>query len=122
VIRRGSQKFRAGVLAAILAATLQFVFLAGSLSGAFSAQAGPGDAVSGQCSDTPGQGGHDDTACLLCPVCLSVTLPGSLPPPSPGVPLPAMRAAEAHVAATAPQLGATRILGAAFPRGPPPAI
>jgi len=119
-MQRHSRRFQAGFLAAIFAATLQFVLLAGSLSGAFAHSAAESAiAAGGQCSDTPGQHHHSDAACALCPVCLSLTLPGLLPPPAPVPPLPAVRPAQA-AETISPQLHLpSRILAAAYPRGPP---
>jgi len=116
-MQRRTRTFQAGLLAAILAATLQFVLLAGSLSGAFAA-----DAVglhAGQCSDTPGGHADGDAACALCPVCLAITLPGVLPAAVPVVPAPVVLVALRPLVAGGAPLLASRGAAAAYPRGPP---
>jgi len=115
-MQRRTRTFHAGLLAAVLAATLQFVFMAGSLSGAF----GPAAiAEAGHCSDTPQHGDHNDAACALCPVCLSLTLPGLLPPHAPDVPPPQAYAAAGTQPLAAARRALSAVLGAAYPRGPP---
>jgi len=106
-----------GLLAAILAATLQFVFLAGSLSGAFSGASAA--TASGHCGEPAGGHSHDDAACALCPVCLSATVPGLLPPSPPKLAVPADYAVLRGAAPSTAQLQPSAILAAAYPRGPP---
>jgi hypothetical protein len=119
-MRHHCRTFHAGLLAAVLAATLQFVLLAGSLSGAFAESAAQaGIAQAGQCHDTPGNHTHNDAACALCPVCLSITLPGLLPPYAPAVPPPAVRAMPGPTPLPPAQFPPARVLAAAYPRGPP---
>jgi len=119
-MKGSASRLHAGFLAAILAATLQFVFLAGSLSGAFS-QSAPGavHSQSGPCGDAPGNHGPNDASCALCPVCLALTLPGVLPPPAPGLPPPADCGACHPASGSTAQTTHARVLAAAFPRGPP---
>jgi len=119
-MQRHKRIFGAGFLAAVLAATLQFVLLAGSLSGAFAQSASlSAIATAGDCGDQPGRHHHTDAACALCPVCLSLTLPGSLPPHAPAPPAPSVHPAPAATPVWAQRLLPSRVLAAAYPRGPP---
>jgi len=114
------RKSHTGLLAAILAATLQFVFLAGSLSGAFlGAGAATAISQSSHCGETTGGQSHNDAACAVCPVCLSATLPGLLPPSTPKLAVPAAYAVLRGTAPAAAQVQPSAILAAAYPRGPP---
>jgi hypothetical protein len=118
-MHRRSRTFQSGLLAAVLAATLQFVLLAGSLSGAFAGNGGATAIHAGQCSDAPGGHHHDDAACVLCPVCLAITLPCVLPPVGAGVPAPAGIAVFQPIMPGPAQVLASRVGAAAYPRGPP---
>jgi hypothetical protein len=120
-MQRHTRTFQAGLLAAVLAATLQFVLLAGSLSGAFAQSATQlAAAGGGDCSESTGHHHHEtDADCQLCPVCLSLTLPGLLPPPAPAPPVPTARAVPRAAPLPARLLLSSRILAAAYPRGPP---
>ncbi len=119
-MRSRLRRSQTGLLAAILAATLQFVFMAGSLSGVFSGS-GAVAAIEqgGHCGEMPAGQPHNDAACALCPICLSSTLPGILPPAAPLLALPAVYAVFRAVAPAATGLQPSVILAAAFPRGPP---
>jgi hypothetical protein len=118
-MRRRGSTFQAGLLAAVLAATLQFVVLAGSLAGVFSGSTASASLHAGQCGDAPGEHQHGDAACALCPVCLAATLPGVLPPTGPDVVPPVALAEFGARLPGGTQLLAARIFAAAYPRGPP---
>jgi len=120
MLQREARPFRLGFLAAILAATLQFVLLAFSLSGAY-AQAGDADPSlqAGHCGDGPSAPAGHDAACALCPICLVNTLPGLLPPQHPIIPTRSLRSTQATPAPFIARLHAARVPEAAFPRGPP---
>jgi hypothetical protein len=124
-MRQRSNRFQAGLLAAILAVTLQFVLWAGVLSGAVGQPATPQltalSATQSHCITDQAPGHHHlpGTSCLLCPVCLALSLPGTLPGPQPTILPPTLagrapdQAVRNHQAAPAP------LLAAAYPRGPP---
>lgn len=122
---RRTNRFQAGLLAAVLAATLQFVLWAGVLSGAVAqpanAHAGALNAIHCTTGESPAHDHAPGSACLLCPVCLALSLPGTLPapPPSPAPPDPAgsAPALPSLSLAPAPRL----LLASAYPRGPPKA-
>jgi hypothetical protein len=124
-MRQRSTGFQAGLLAAILAATLQFVLWTVAVGGTFGpARADIVLAQAGQCDTDYGNAGtaHHHPgggSCLLCPVCLAMSLPGMLPVPAVAAPLPLRLASIAmRFMAPAALLPVLR-LQAAFPRGPP---
>jgi hypothetical protein len=119
---RRSQKFQAGLLAAVLAATLQFVLWAGVLSGALG-RPQPLAATGTAFCATAGPSGHHHApgpACLLCPVCLTLSLPGALPAPPVSPPLPRLAGVAVAPAPLPPLPPPPLALAAAYPRGPPP--
>jgi hypothetical protein len=122
-MRRGSNPFQAGLLAAILAATLQFVLWAGVLPGAMPSAAGAQAAsfhapICGAGSPADQQPAPH-APCLLCPVCMALSLAATLPPPPP-TPQPALLAGRIPSTADAARtLPPGRRLAAAYPRGPP---
>jgi len=124
-MRQHSTRFQAGLLAAVLAVTLQFVLWAGVLSGAVGQPVAPQLAAlnAAQSHCTTGQAPEHHhapgAACLLCPVCLALSLPGTLPGSQPAI-LPASLARLAPIqAAPTPTAAPTPLLEAAYPRGPP---
>jgi hypothetical protein len=123
-MREHPTRFRAGLLAAIMAATLQFVLWAGVLSGALGAASSPQVAavVAAQspCAPghTPGEP-HNGLSCALCPVCLAMSLPGTLPAPAPGLAPPLEAGHAPRIVTRAPGEAPAPLLAAAYPRGPP---
>ena len=120
-MHHASKRFQAGLLAAVLAATLQFVLWAGALAGRFDAAPVAGIAahcsVPGDPAGAPHQ--HNSLACLLCPVCLTASLPASLGAAAPLLLPPALLAV-----LVVQRPGGIRAPPAAwratsFPRGPP---
>ncbi len=118
---RRTNRFQAGLLAAVLAATLQFVLWAGVLSGAVAQPVsghGP-NAIHCTTGEAPSQQHAPGGACLLCPVCLALSLPGTLPAP-PASPAPPVLAGRAPlIAGPAANAPPALDLAAAYPRGPP---
>jgi hypothetical protein len=121
-MNRRTHRFQAGLLAAFLAATLQFVLWAGVLSGSVGRAAPPGIAsIDADCSSGSATGHHHGpgTSCLLCPVCLALSLPGTLPGPVPA-PLPPSLAGRAPLPeAVLPVAAPLLAVASAYPRGPP---
>lgn len=124
-----SRPFHAGLLAAIVAVSLQLVLWSSAIAGGFgsadsSSQPQFHAAYCGAAEPHLGQNGHGDeparhAACLLCPFCLALSLPATLPPAPAEPPPPALVGrAQAGLAGAACFLP-HRWQVAAFPRGPP---
>jgi hypothetical protein len=117
-----TNRFQAGLLAAVLAATLQFVLWAGVLSGAVghpAARLDAANAIHCHLDDTPGDPHPPGSSCLLCPICLALSLPGALPAPPPSLAPPVLAGPAPVPAAPAASPSPVLALAAAYPRGPP---
>jgi hypothetical protein len=116
-LKRDTRIFESGLLAAFLAVTLQLALLFGAVT------TGTGHAADGisqahHCGEAPGQTRHHGSACLLCPLCHAVTVPGLLPA-SPDAPERTVRLVSAELQPAASQVPQARVAAAPFPRGPP---
>jgi hypothetical protein len=120
---RSTNRFQAGLLAAVLAATLQFVLWAGVLSGAVAqpakAHAGALNAIHCTTGEAPNHEHAPGNACLLCPICLALSLPGTLPAPPPSPAPPVLAGSAPALPALSPAPAPLLVLAAAYPRGPP---
>jgi hypothetical protein len=114
---------RSGFLAAILAATLQFVMFAGVMPQTANQSAARALSAFNPpiCTLHASTGDHSkhDAACLLCPICLAFSLPAMPAPPPPRIAPPRLLGlvvlpeTESHFPAPPPKRAA------AYPRGPP---
>jgi hypothetical protein len=122
-MRERSPRFQLGLLAAVFAATLQFVLWAGVLSGAVGQPATSPvaalNAAQSHCLTDQAPAHHHGPSCLLCPVCLALSLPGTLPGPQPAILPPALAGLAPVHGAPAPTAAPAPMLAAAYPRGPP---
>jgi hypothetical protein len=124
-----SSPFQAGLLAAIMAATLQLMLWSSAIAGGFGSAgaAGPPQFHAAYCGSAPSPGGQDPdhdqpakhAACLLCPVCLALSLPVALPAGPAGPTPPMLLGRDRAGPGGADILLPRRWQAAAFPRGPP---